>query len=229
MPQNTKLTLLQKISAVEDYLSGQEGPIAICAKLNIAHMTLYRWKQAYEEKGVSGLIPAQRLKKYSAELKLQVVNEYLTGNTTYAALCSKYGISDTHIVARWVKKYNGHEDFRQPGAGGKINMTKGIKTTQDERIEIVSHCIANSKNYGKTILRYGVSYQQIYSWVKKYEADGVDALLDRRGKRKDKASMSEVERLHAQLKLAVAENLRLQMENELLKKLEALERGIDEG
>lgn len=229
MPQNTKLTLLQKINAVKDYLSGREGPIAICAKLNIAHMTLYRWKQAYEEKGVSGLIPAQRLKKYSVELKLQVVKEYLSGDATYAALCSKYDISDTHIVARWVKKYNGHENFRQPGAGGRINMTKGRKTTQDERIEIVSHCIANSKNYGETIEQYGVSYQQIYSWVRKYEAGGIDALLDRRGKRKDIASMSEVERLHAQLKLAEAENLRLQMENELLKKLEALERGTDEG
>lgn len=45
----------------------------------------------------------------------------------------------------------------------------------------------------------------------------MDTLLDRRGMRKDKASMSEVEKLHAQLKLAEAENLRLQMENELLK------------
>jgi regulator of replication initiation timing len=40
--------------------------------------------------------------------------------------------------------------------------------------------------------------------------------------------MTEVEKLRAQLKLKEAENLRLQMENELLKKLEALERGRDE-
>lgn len=70
-----------------------------------------------------------------------------------------------------------------------------------------------------------MSYQQIYGWVRKYEKDGVDGLTDRRGKRKDKASMTEVEKLRAQLKLKDAENLRLQMENELLKKLEALERG----
>lgn len=107
-------------------------------------------------------------------------------------------------------------------------MAKGKKTTQEERIESVSHCIANNKDYGLTIEMYGVSYQQIYSWVRKYEADGIDALSDRRGKRKDGASMSEMERLVAQLKLKEAENLRLQMENDLLKKLAALERGIDE-
>ena len=104
-------------------------------------------------------------------------------------------------------------------------MAKGHKTTLEDRIEIASYCIANNKDYGKVIERYGVSYQQIYGWVRKYEENGIDGLVDRRGKRKDEESMSEVERLRAQLKLKEAENLRLQMENELLKKLEALERG----
>ena len=106
-------------------------------------------------------------------------------------------------------------------------MAKGRSTTLEERIEIVSHCIANNKDYGKTVERYGVSYQQVYGWVSKYEKVGSDGLIDRRGKRKDISSMTEVEKLHAQLKLKEAENLRLQMENELLKKLEALERGRD--
>ena len=107
-------------------------------------------------------------------------------------------------------------------------MAKGRSTTLEERIEIISYCIANNKDYGQTVRQYGVSYQQIYVWVRKYEKDGVDGLADRRGKRKDEASMSEVEKLRAQLKLKEAENLRLQMENDLLKKLEALERGLDE-
>lgn len=36
-------------------------------------------------------------------------------------------------------------------------MAKGKNTTLDKRIEIVSHCIANNKDYGKTMKRYGVS------------------------------------------------------------------------
>jgi regulator of replication initiation timing len=39
--------------------------------------------------------------------------------------------------------------------------------------------------------------------------------------------MTEVEKLQARLKLKEAENLRLRMENDLLKKLEVLERGRD--
>jgi len=105
-------------------------------------------------------------------------------------------------------------------------MAKVRRTTLTERIEIVSFCITNN---GKTIEAHGISYQQIYSWVKKYEASGIDGLADRRGKRKDESDMSDIEKLQAQLKLQKAENLRLQMENELLKKLAALERGQDEG
>ena len=107
-------------------------------------------------------------------------------------------------------------------------MTKGRKTTQEERVEIVSYCLTNGKDYGRTIDRFGVSYQQIYSWVRKYETKGVDGLSDRRGKRQDEASMTEVEKLRAQVKLKEAENYRLRMENDLLKKLAELERGWDE-
>jgi len=107
-------------------------------------------------------------------------------------------------------------------------MTKGRGTTLNERIEIVSHCIANNKDYDKTIELYGVSYQQIYSWVRKYEKGGVDGLADRRGKPKDESSMTENEKLKAQIKLRDAENRRLKIENELLKKLEALERGRED-
>lgn len=102
-------------------------------------------------------------------------------------------------------------------------MIKGRRTTQEERIEIVSFCLANDKDYGKTIDEFGVSYQQIYSWVRKYEKKGVDGLSDRRGKRRDEASMTEVEKLRAQVKLKEAENRRLRIENDALKKLKELE------
>lgn len=104
-------------------------------------------------------------------------------------------------------------------------MNKGRKVTLEERVTIVSECIAQNKNYGKIIEKYGVSYQQIYSWVKKYEDQGLEGLQDRRGKRKPPSEMSETEQLQAQIKLKDAENQHLQMENELLKKLSELERG----
>jgi transposase len=103
-------------------------------------------------------------------------------------------------------------------------MTKGRKTTLDERIEIVGYCIANGKDYGATIEKYGVSYQQIYSWVCKYEKDGVDGLIDKRGKRKKPEDMNELERLRAENRMLKAEDKQKEMEIAVLKKLQEIER-----
>ncbi|MFH5834825.1 helix-turn-helix domain-containing protein [Proteiniclasticum sp. C24MP] len=103
-------------------------------------------------------------------------------------------------------------------------MTKGRSTSLDERIEIVSYCIAHNRDYTATMEKYGVSYQQIYSWVSKYEKNGVEGLVDRRGKSKTQEEMTEVERLRAEKKLMQAEIEQKSMEIDLLKKLEELER-----
>ena len=63
-------------------------------------------------------------------------------------------------------------------------MTKGRKTTQEERAKIVAFCIEHNYDYGLTVETYGVSYNQIYAWVRKYEEGGVDKLKDNRGRTK---------------------------------------------
>ena len=103
-------------------------------------------------------------------------------------------------------------------------MTKGRNTTYEERVEIVSYCIANGNDYTATIEKYGVSYQQIYAWVRKYNENGPKGLLDKRGKRKPEAEMNELEKLRAANRLLEAQNRRLEMENAVLKKLEEIER-----
>ena len=102
-------------------------------------------------------------------------------------------------------------------------MTKGRKTTFEERIEIVSYCIAQGNDYASAMEKYGVSYQQIYSWVRKYESQGSEGLKDRRGKHKAEAEMTETERLRAEIKLLTAKNKRLELEARVLKKLKELE------
>jgi transposase-like protein len=103
-------------------------------------------------------------------------------------------------------------------------MTKGRKTTFEERIDIVSFCISNNHNYQIAVDKFQVSYQQIYTWVKKYEENGSESLSDKRGKRKGLEELSETQKLAAQLKLLEAENNRLKMENDYLKKLDEIER-----
>ena len=49
-----------------------------------------------------------------------------------------------------------------------------------------------------------MSYQQIYSWVRKYEEGGVNKLKDNRGRSKPIEEMSEVEKLKAEMKILEA-------------------------
>lgn len=96
-------------------------------------------------------------------------------------------------------------------------MAKGRKTTFEERIEIVQYCIAHDHNYVETAANYKVSYQQARSYTIKYETDGVEALRDRRGKRKSEDEMTELEKLRAEVKILRAEKERAEMEASFLK------------
>lgn len=58
----------------------------------------------------------------------------------------------------------------------------------------------------------------------KYEAGGVEALRDNRGKQKNHDEMSELEKLRAEVKILRAEKQRAEMEASFLKKLEEIER-----
>ena len=55
-------------------------------------------------------------------------------------------------------------------------MTKGRKTTYEERIAFVKECIENGCNYTEIAQKHQVGYQQIYTWVQKYKKYGEDAL-----------------------------------------------------
>jgi len=225
MPHKSKYSVEEKVRLVQAYMTGTLGGREFERVYGICARVLRDWVRIYKARGVAGLTPATHNRKYSIETKCWAVEDYLNGVGSIDDICTKYDITQRNILRSWIKRYNGHGDFKRPNSGGRIYMTKGRKTTLEERIEMVYHCIANNKDYGKTIEQYDVSYQQIYGWVRKYEENGPDSLIDRRGKKRDAFSMTEVERLRAQLKLKEAENLRLQMENELLKKLEELERG----
>ena len=98
------------------------------------------------------------------------------------------------------------------------------KITMTERKEIVEDCIKNQKNYKETADKYDVSYSQVYNWVKKYDLDGDDGLLDKRGRHKTDDEVDALERLrceNARLKRQLEEKDRVA---ELLKKVKEFER-----
>ena len=165
-------------------------------------------------------------KKYSPELKIAAVKSYLAGEGSLIQTCKKFGILRHKQLQDWIMWYNGHKDLKWcNSAKGEIYMTKGRKTTQEERAEIVAFCIEHNKDYGLTVETYNVSYQQIYAWVRKYEEGGVDKLKDNRGRTKPVEEMTEVEKLKAEMKILEAKNKRLEIENAFIKKLQELKGG----
>ena len=78
-------------------------------------------------------------------------------------------------------------------------------------------CIEYNKDYGLTAETCNVSYQQIYSWVRKYEEGGVDNLKDNRGRSKPMEEMPEIEKLKAEMKILEAKNRQLEIANGFIK------------
>ncbi len=218
-----KISVEDKIYAVNLYLDGKESQHQIASMFDVSIASVQQWIRNYESMGADAFT-LKGNKKYTKKLKQQAVCDYLAGGGSQDDICKKYGIRSKAKLQIWIKKYNGHEELKSSGTGGSIIMTKGRKTTFEERVEIVQYCITHDHNYSETAEQYQVSYQQARSYTVKYEGGGVEALKDNRGKRKSLDEMSELEKLRAEVKILKAEKERAEMEVSFLKKLEEVER-----
>lgn len=221
--QKSKLSYEEKIAAVQKYNEGKGSYESIAKECGVYWTTIRLWKDRYDTIGAEGHLSQKRNKRYSKELKEAAVLEYISGQGSLIQICKKYKILNERQLRNWIKVYNGHKEFREVGETGEIYMTKGRKTTFEERLDIVKYCIENRNDYARTINEFQVSYQQIYSWVKTYEQSGVEALTDRRGKAKSEEMLTELDKLKAENKLLQAKLIDSEIEIKLLKKLKELE------
>ncbi|HHV11611.1 MAG TPA: helix-turn-helix domain-containing protein [Clostridiales bacterium] len=218
-----KISAEDKVPAVTLYLDGKGSQKQMATSYGISQASFQQWIRNYESMGTEAFY-RKGYKKYSKDLKLQAVQEYLSGGGSLDDVCKKYGIRSKWKLQTWIQVYNGQEVLKSSGAGGTTIMTKGRKTTFDERVEIVQYCIKHDHNYTETAEKHQVSYQQARSYTVKYESGGIEALRDNRGKRKSLDDMSELERLRAENKILRAEKEHAEMEASFLKKLEEIER-----
>ena len=219
-----KFSYEEKVKILSEYLDGTYGFREVCRRYNINQGSLKDWKRLYETFGLSGLKTESKTSHYSKEVKESAVRDYLSHALTVPEILKKYQIRSGTQLRKWIMKYNGHEKLKSSGTGGYSIMTKGRKTTFEERVEIVQYCIAHDHNYSEASEKYQVSYQQARSYTVKYESGGVEALKDNRGKRKNPDELSELEKLRAEIKFLRAEKERAEMETSFLKKLDEIER-----
>ena len=226
MGRNAKCSTDEKVKAVEDYLNGIRSISEIMNDLSIKSSRSVRdWVNSYKEQGLVALIPSKKNSSYTKEFKTMMVEKYVAGEMSLTDLCAKNGIKAHSTLQRWISLYNSDMELKDYNPKQEVYMAESKrKTTIEERKEIVEYCINHERNYKDTALLYDVSYSQVYSWVKKYDANGDEALTDKRGRHKTDDEVDELERLRR-------ENIRLRrqleekdMLTELLKKVKEFER-----
>lgn len=213
-----------KLLALQYLNEGHHTVKEICQLFTVSDVTLLQWRALYQFGGVEALTHSKKYKVYPEELKQNTVKDYLSGNYSMFDILAKYGISSLSVFKKWLKIYNSHRELKDSDKGLSQTMTKGRKTTVEERIEIAKACLANGKNYQETAVQYKVSYQQVYQWVRKFEQHGEEALQDRRGRTKPVEERTLEDELRLKIRQMEREHERLRAENLLLKKLEEIER-----
>ena len=112
-----------KISAVMLYFEGNVSQHQLADRLEVSLATVQQWIRNYESMGEDTFL-MKHYKRYSKELKLQAVQEYLAGYGSQDDICKKYGIRSKSKLQKWIKQYNGYEVFKSYGTGGSQIMTK---------------------------------------------------------------------------------------------------------
>lgn len=79
MGRKTKVSIEEKLRAVEDYLSGKRGTFQICSESKINKRSFYDWLHKYQKQGKLGLQTLAHNKFYPEVLKLQAVKDYNNG------------------------------------------------------------------------------------------------------------------------------------------------------
>ena len=226
MSGRTNFTWKQRLEAVEMCLSGDYSYITVAKKFNTRDSTLRNWISSYKNNGADRLQGSHTWRRYTPELKLVAVNDYLSRKFSLLECCEKYNITSDSVLRSWISKYNSGKELKATN-GESTRMKAGRKTISEEKLEIALYAIEHSKNYSATAKKYNVSYQQVYNWVKKYLSKGESGLKDNRGKKienRDKSKLTDAEKTELKLKETEDRIRRLEAENFMLKKLHESQR-----
>ena len=124
------------------------------------------------------------------------VKAVLLGEGSVDDIVAKYNISSREVLRNWIKRYNANRELKDYDPKREVYMAEARrKTSIEERKEIVEYCLKHNRDYKESASIYDVSYSQVYSWVKKYDANGEEGLSDKRCRHKTDDEIGELERL----------------------------------
>ena len=221
-----------KVNVAKRYLNG-DSSIKLAQEYGLGkngrHL-VRRWAHLYELHGESGFDFKKENSSYMKEFKLKIINEYLSGKSSYNQIEAKYKIAHS-VVQRWVHKYNNGIEINDYEPIKEVYTMKSRKVSNKEKLEIVKYVVNNNNNYKEAAIKYKVPYANVYQWVKKYLNGGT--LEDRRGRPNKKESLStldskdrEIIRLKKELELKDLAIKVLKKNEEIAKQMEMDSRSL---
>ncbi len=156
--------------------------------------------------------------KFSKEDKLKAVNRYLTGKESSYEIGRSLKV-DKQSILKWVKQYEYN--------GEKAFIKRYTSYTQQFKLDVLNYMTEQGTSLIETAAIFNIpAPSTIGTWRKQLETHGVDAL---RSKKKGRPSMKEKpndrsgSKANKESTKALEERIKqLEMENEYLKKLNAL-------
>ena len=157
------------------------------------------------------------MSKYSSEFKLEVVKYYLDNNVGYQTTADHFSVAYA-LVLKWVRKY------KENGYAGLMKNQKS-SYSGDFKLSVVEYMHENHLSCQEAAVHFNLAGDYVVSkWERIYYEEGPQGLyIERRGRSKNMSSKPRKKNLNKEVEEDLfAENQRLRMENEYLKKLNAL-------
>ena len=154
--------------------------------------------------------------KYSSEFKLKVVKYCVEDNHSMCSAARKFGIPSSTPLKEWIRKYKEH------GTEGLIKQQKSSYSGEFKQ-NVVEYMHNNHLSATETAVHFRLQTSVVIKWKRIYYEEGSQSFYkERRGRSKDMSSKSKKKLSKEVEEDLVTENQRLRMENEYLKKLNAL-------
>ena len=158
------------------------------------------------------------MSKYSNQFKLTVVKYCIEGHHSKYDASKKFNIPAPSTIDKWTRKYKEH---------GSAGLFKNLKSSYSGEFKqnVIEYMHNNHLSATETAIRFNLSYADIVNkWERIYYEEGPQALYkEKRGNNKNMGSKQKKKKLDKEVEEdLIAEVQHLRMENEYLKKLNAL-------